>query len=344
MVDHAAEFDASELTGLDEGAAATLLSAAIERFTAERQAWVHAEVDTSDTATSRWIHSTLARHGFVEVESNATRSTSVMCRRLPTRVIGVEPSAEPVRARCRTSAYVVALRMGGSGVEVLMVRNSLKTISPGWWSLPGGGVDPGETLVAAAIREVAEETGCVVEVGEAIGEVQSQIMWDHPRVGCEVLVFNQHLFEVATISGVLRPERHGSSNAAEWKAISSFDVSGVSPAAIVGLAGSPSFRAYARPQDWVRLHLSSLRSGIDAAVELSLPDLGQPAMTPQQWWRLLGRGWLHVESIESFDEHIDVAWRSVGDLGTHPAHWGPVINRYRHQRGRVVEVEVRRPN
>lgn len=39
------------------------------------------------------------------------------------------------------------------------------------WSLPKGKLDPGESLVDAAVREVAEETGHRVVVGAALGVI-----------------------------------------------------------------------------------------------------------------------------------------------------------------------------
>jgi ADP-ribose pyrophosphatase YjhB (NUDIX family) len=60
--------------------------------------------------------------------------------------------------------------------EVLLVRRKHEPLAL-QWSLPGGGLDPGETLQAGTAREVLEETGLTVTVGPLI-EVFDRILLD----------------------------------------------------------------------------------------------------------------------------------------------------------------------
>ena len=55
--------------------------------------------------------------------------------------------------------------------HVLLVRRG-RGAGVGLWSIPGGRVEWGETLEEAAVREVLEETGVPVAVGEWIGWVE----------------------------------------------------------------------------------------------------------------------------------------------------------------------------
>src|SRR6202030_1648245 len=61
--------------------------------------------------------------------------------------------------------------VGGIVIErdrVMLVRRGHPPLL-GEWSIPGGVLEVGETLREAAVREVLEETGLTVEVGELLG-------------------------------------------------------------------------------------------------------------------------------------------------------------------------------
>jgi 8-oxo-dGTP pyrophosphatase MutT (NUDIX family) len=47
--------------------------------------------------------------------------------------------------------------------RVLLFHVETEEVLGGWWELPGGGIDPGESDREAAVREIREETGLVLD-------------------------------------------------------------------------------------------------------------------------------------------------------------------------------------
>jgi 8-oxo-dGTP pyrophosphatase MutT (NUDIX family) len=78
------------------------------------------------------------------------------------------------------------IRLGCSAVIFDETREKVlltKRADNGLWCLPGGGVDPGESVEETVIREVQEETGLQVRVLRLIG-VYSDPNW--------LVVYNEH--------------------------------------------------------------------------------------------------------------------------------------------------------
>ncbi|MGI8415649.1 MAG: NUDIX hydrolase [Nakamurella sp.] len=84
------------------------------------------------------------------------------------RTVVVVPAGERP-ARIRRTARVL---MVDDRERLLLFADSDPGL-PGsnWWITTGGGVEPGESDSAAAIREVAEETGAVVSAADLVGPI-----------------------------------------------------------------------------------------------------------------------------------------------------------------------------
>jgi 8-oxo-dGTP diphosphatase len=54
---------------------------------------------------------------------------------------------------------------------LLLIRRG-RGVAVGQWSIPGGRVEFGESMTTAVEREVEEETGLLVDVGELVGWVE----------------------------------------------------------------------------------------------------------------------------------------------------------------------------
>ncbi|MEM1177808.1 MAG: NUDIX domain-containing protein [Acidobacteriota bacterium] len=108
----------------------------------------------------------------------------------------------------RLAAYALI----DDGAHLLLCRIAPRIAKhAGKWTLPGGGLDLGETPEGAVIREVAEETGLIVEPRELLGTDTLVLgsgaeAWHHLRL----------IFRAEVVGGELRHEVDGTTDRCRW--------------------------------------------------------------------------------------------------------------------------------
>jgi len=126
---------------------------------------------------------------------------------------GQQQDPQPVVVT-RVGAYAVVL----AGERILLTELAGSTASAGSWTLPGGGIDHGETPVDAVVREVYEETGHTI-VGPRLVDVGStHFVGRSPRGRLEDFHSIRIVYR-ADVEQVREPEVldvGGSTSAAAW--------------------------------------------------------------------------------------------------------------------------------
>ncbi|WP_158867339.1 NUDIX hydrolase [Leifsonia sp. AG29] len=88
------------------------------------------------------------------------------------------------------------------------------------WTLPGGGIDPGEDPVDAVVREIAEETGYRAVADELLG-IDSKIVPAEHRFVADAgpLHALRIVYRARVIDGTLTNELDGTTDEAAWFAL-----------------------------------------------------------------------------------------------------------------------------
>lgn len=108
----------------------------------------------------------------------------------------------------RISAYGLLLREN----KLLLCRLSSRVMkSAGHWTLPGGGLDFGESPEHAVVREFSEETGLTVEAGDlrAVDTLADEV--NGTKFHSIRIIYDVHY-----VSGELQFEQGGTTDACDW--------------------------------------------------------------------------------------------------------------------------------
>ena len=129
-----------------------------------------------------------------------------LCR---VRVLGIQEQRPVLKLKTAVPHYIVTVAVLRRDGKILLAKRPSKGLLGGMWEFPGGKVERGESLEACLTREIREELGAEVRVGEAFGIYQHA--YTHFRITlhaflCELMDGEPKPVEVAGLSWVFPTE------------------------------------------------------------------------------------------------------------------------------------------
>jgi ADP-ribose pyrophosphatase YjhB (NUDIX family) len=142
----------------------------------------------------------------------------VLSGRLPVVQLVRDALAEHLPVKRQRLAAKALIRRGE---DVLLARLSGRAVETGRWTLPGGGVDHGESPETALIREVLEEAGLDVQVKTLIGVHDTHLTGNAPGGRLEDFHAVNLVYEATVPDGVepVVREIDGTTDEVAWVAV-----------------------------------------------------------------------------------------------------------------------------